>query len=132
MRVKINKFFSIFLIIFVLSFSSFAKDLKIHFLDVGQADSILIELPIDQTMLIDGGNNEDSDFIVNYLRSQGVKKIDYLVGTHPHEDHIGGLDVIIKSFDIGNFYMPRVIHTTKTFEDVLLAAQGKDLKIKAA
>lgn len=71
------------------------KELKIHFLDVGQADSTLIELPNGHTMLIDGGNNNDSDMIIKYLKEKDIEKIDYLIGTHPHEDHIGGLDDII-------------------------------------
>ena len=106
--------------------------LKVHFLDVGQADSILVQLPNGQVMLIDAGNNDDGPFVVSYLKRQGIKKIDYLVGTHPHEDHLGGLDDVIRSFDIGRVYMPRVTATTKTFEDVLLAIKKKGLKIAAA
>ena len=59
-------------------------------------------------MLIDGGNNEDGDMLVKYINTLGISKIDILVGTHPHEDHIGGLDNIIKAFDIGKIYMPKV------------------------
>jgi competence protein ComEC len=106
--------------------------LKVHFLDVGQADSILIELPNKETMLIDAGNNADDKFVVNYIKKLHYDKIDYVVGTHPHEDHIGGLDTVINTFEIGNVYMPKVEHTTKTFEDVLLSIKNKNLKIKAA
>jgi competence protein ComEC len=104
--------------------------LKIHFLDVGQAESILVQSQ-DHFMLIDGGNNDDADFVVKYLQDQGVTKLDYLMGTHPHADHIGGLDVVIDTFEIGKVFMPKVTHTTKTFEDVLLAIQSKGLKITA-
>lgn len=76
-------------------------------------------------MLIDAGNNSDGQKLVNYLREQGIDTIDYLIGTHPHADHIGGLDDVIENFVIGRIYMPEVIHTTKTFEDVLLAVQRK-------
>jgi len=106
--------------------------LKVHFLDVGQADSILIELPNKETMLIDAGNNTDDKFVVDYIKNLNYDKIDYVVGTHPHEDHIGGLDTVINTFKIQNVYMPKVEHTTKTFKDVLLAVKNKNLKIKTA
>lgn len=104
------------------------ETLKVHFIDVGQADSILIQQG-DQFMLIDGGNNEDSDLLVNYLNHQGVKDIKYVIGTHPHEDHIGGLDAVINSFNIETVMMPKVTANTKTFEDVLQAIDYKKLKI---
>ena len=107
-------------------------NLKVHFLDVGQADCILIQAPTGENMLIDAGNNDDADTIVSYLNTQGVKKVDILVGTHPHEDHIGSLDTVINTFDIGQVYMPKVTHTTKTFEDVLIAIKNKSLKITPA
>lgn len=107
-------------------------ELTVHFIDVGQADSIFIQLPNGQSMLIDAGNNADGDLVVNYLNKQRVKKIDYLVGTHPHEDHIGGLDDVINNFEIGKFYMPKVTHTTKSFQDLLEAVRSKGLKITPA
>lgn len=115
-------------LITILTIATYA-DLTIHYLDVGQADSILLQLPNNQNMLIDAGNNADGDFVVDYIEDQGITKIDYLVGTHPHEDHIGGLDFVIKSFDIGKIYLPRAKHTTKTYEDVLRAIKVKDKKI---
>lgn len=104
--------------------------IKLHFIDVGQADSILVQQG-SSTMLIDAGNNDDSDLVVNYLRKNGVKKIDYLVGTHPHEDHIGGIDKVIEEFDIGKIYMPKATSNTKTYEDVLKAIKAKKLKISS-
>ncbi|MEG6615758.1 ComEC/Rec2 family competence protein [Peptococcaceae bacterium 1198_IL3148] len=107
-------------------------DLLVHYLDVGQADSILVQLSNGQNMLIDAGNNDDGQLVTGYLKEQGVKKIDYLVGTHPHEDHIGGLDTVINQFEIGNVYLPKVTHTTKTYQDVLVALKDKGLKVIAA
>ena len=106
--------------------------LKVHFIDVGQADSIFIQLPNDENMLIDAGNNEDSDLVVNYIKDQKVSKLDYIIGTHPHEDHIGGLDAVINSFDIGKIYLPKVSSNTKTFQDVLTAVKNKGLKVTTA
>ena len=104
--------------------------LQIHFFDVGQADSTLL-ISNNQTMLIDAGNNEDGDLIVNNIKRLGIQKLDYVIGTHPHEDHIGGLDDVILNFDIGTIYMPKIQTNTKTFEDVLDAIESKNLKIKS-
>lgn len=106
--------------------------MTVSFIDVGQADSIFIELPNNQTMLIDAGNNSDGEDIVRYIEKQGYDKIDYLVGTHPHEDHIGGMDTIINDLEIGSIYMPKISTNTQTFEDVLTAIQNKDLQVNTA
>lgn len=102
--------------------------LIIDFFDVGQADSILIRNQ-DKTMLIDAGTNEMGNVVDEHLKEYGISKIDYLIGTHPHEDHIGGLDDVINNFDIGQVYIPQITTTTKTFEDVLNAIENKNLKI---
>jgi beta-lactamase superfamily II metal-dependent hydrolase len=103
--------------------------MKVHFIDVGQADSILIQTPDGKNMVIDAGNNPDGKKVVSYLEEQGVKKIDVLIGTHPDGDHIGGLDTVIKAFDVGKIYMPKVSKGTKTFKDVLSAIKNKGLKV---
>ena len=110
--------------------SSFVLDVQI--IDVGQADCTLIKMPDGQNMLIDAGNNSDGGYLVDYLESEDVEKIDYLIGTHPHADHIGGMDDIIENFEIGTIYMPRATANTKTFEEVLIAIKKKGLKIETA
>lgn len=102
--------------------------LQIHFFDVGQADSILL-ISDGKTMLIDSGNNEDGDLVVSNIKRLGISKLDYVIGTHPHEDHIGGLDDVILNFEIGTIYMPKVQTNTKTFEDVLDAISSKNLSV---
>ena len=102
-------------------------NLKIYFIDVGQADSILISNN-NHNMLIDAGNNGDGKKLVNYFKSLNINSFDYVVGTHPHEDHIGGMDDVIRNFDIKNYYMPEKLSTSKTFEDVLDSLIEKNMQ----
>ena len=80
------------------------QELKVHFLDVGQGDSCFIELPNKETMLIDAGESEYGDSIVTYIYGQGYDTLDYVVATHPHADHIGGMADVLNTFNIRNFY----------------------------
>ena len=102
---------------------------KVEYIDVGQADAILIEND-KKYMLIDAGNNEDGDLLVNYFKDKNITDFEYVVGTHPHEDHIGGMDNIIKNFNIKNYYMPDCYTTTKTFEELLDALEEKNLSFE--
>lgn len=102
-------------------------NLSVSFIDVGQADSILIRNG-NYNMLIDAGNNEDGEKLVNYFKSLGIEEFTYVFATHPHEDHIGGMDDIINNFKIDNYYMSNKLSTTKTFMDVLDALDGRNLK----
>lgn len=104
-------------------------EFKIHFIDVGQADSILIESN-NEFMLVDAGNNGDGDLVVNYLKEEGVSELKYVIGTHAHEDHIGGMDNVIREFDINRFFMPNVMTTTRTFETVLDELLNKHIKFE--
>ena len=104
-------------------------EMEVHFIDVGQADCALLASG-GHFMLIDGGNNDDAEHIVTYLQNAGVKKLDMVVGTHPHEDHIGSLDAAIEAFDIGAVYMPDVSADTETYRDVLDAVKGKGLQVQ--
>lgn len=74
--------------------------IKVHFIDVGQADSIYIQLPDRNDVLIDGGNVADGQTVVNYLKAQGVDDIELMIATHPHEDHIGGLADVFDAFKV--------------------------------
>ncbi len=104
------------------------SQLSVDFIDVGQGDSILIRSD-GQSMLIDAGTNESGKTVLNFLKDKGIEKLDYAVGTHPHADHIGGLDDVIKDIDVGDLLMPNAVTDTKTFNDVLDAAESKGLSI---
>ena len=104
------------------------KTMKVHYIDVGQGDSILIQVN-DKNMLIDCGPRDGKDKFFSYLESQKITKLDYVVATHPHEDHIGNMADVIKKYDVNKFYAPKVEHTTKTFEKMVEALVKKNLKI---
>lgn len=105
---------------------------EVSFIDVGQGDAILAELPGGEIMLIDGGDNGHESELFDYLDEHGVYEIDYLIATHPHADHIGGLPETVEKYDIGSIYMPRAEHDSKTYERLLEAIDEKGLTITAA
>ncbi len=107
----------------------YTRPLSVHFIDVGQGDAILVLLPNGQNMLIDAGDNGLGPRVVAYLKEQGVTRVDYLVATHPHADHIGGMPEVIEAFEIGKVYMPRTGHTTRIYERLLLAIKEKGLTV---
>ena len=111
------------------------NEVSVHFIDVGQAEAILIRSG-KASALIDAGENDQGDLVLAYLREQGVKKLDLVIGTHPHSDHIGGMDTVIRGMDVGTVVLPdipdAVVPTTKTFTDLLLAVAEKGLKITPA
>ncbi|WP_412728528.1 ComEC/Rec2 family competence protein [Geobacillus stearothermophilus] len=107
------------------------KTLSVHFINVGQGDSIYIKAPNGEDILIDGGNKDGSD-VVAYLKKQKVKDIEFMIATHPDADHIGGLDEVLKAFPVKNVYAPKVSHTSQAYKDFLTAVKNKKLTIKTA
>lgn len=107
-------------------------DLKVTFIDVGQGDSEFVQLPDGKTMLIDAGEVVSGSTVVDYLKDLGVKKVDYLVGSHPHSDHIGGLADVIDEFDIGEVWIPDASEGTEVYEEFLDAVEAKGCKVKKA
>lgn len=106
--------------------------LNIFFLDVGQADSSLIVYN-DMSMLIDAGNVNDGEKILEGIKQLGLKDIDYVIGTHIHEDHMGGMKTIVEGIDIGEIYMPyNDSSTTKYYKELLKAIQAKNMMIEEA
>ncbi|MFF2754960.1 MBL fold metallo-hydrolase [Psychrobacillus sp. NPDC058041] len=95
------------------------KEMSVHFIDVGQGDSIFIQSPEGRSMLIDSGKKEAGKEVVAYLREQGVEKLDYVVATHPDADHIGGLIPVLNSISINNFVDSGKVHTSQTYEKML-------------
>lgn len=107
-------------------------ELKVHFIDVGQGDSAFIELPDGKTMLIDAGTRASSGVVKGYVDALGYDRIDYVVATHPHEDHIGGLPVVLRSFDVGAVFAPKAQANTRIFEEFLDTVEDKGLEITTA
>lgn len=133
-RIFFKSLFLIFLTLFILFGCSYNEkdNVSVHFIDVGQGDCTLIELPENKIMLIDAGDNGREDEIIDYIDRLNIKKIDYLVATHPHSDHIGGMKEIIENYEIGEIYMPNAYSSSKTFEDMLDAIDKKNLNINSA
>lgn len=98
--------------------------LEVHFIDVGQGDSTLL-ICDGEAMLIDAGNNDQGTKIQNYLTKQGVKKLKYMIGTHPDADHIGGMDVVLYKFDCDTILMPSEAKDTATYRDVIDTMKNK-------
>ncbi len=102
-------------------------EMRVHFIDVGQGDSILIESPNGKTMLIDGGVKGAGQQVVSYLKELGVNKLDQVVATHPDADHIGGLIPVLQTIPIEQFYDSGKVHTSQTFEEMLMAIDEKNI-----
>lgn len=110
-------------------FEASEDELVAHFIDVGQGDANFIELPNGDTMLIDAGESYESDTVIDYIENLGYTDIDYVIGTHPHTDHIGGLADVINTFNVTSIYMPKAVSTSKTYENLLETIKDKGLSI---
>lgn len=108
--------------------SEVAGSLTAHFIDVGNADAILIECN-GEFMLIDAGENNQGGLVTDYLLAQGVDELEYAIGSHPHSDHIGGLDIVLSNIPAKQVLMPDSPHTTKTYSDLLSVIEEKDLDV---
>ncbi len=102
-----------------------------HFIDVGQADAALI-CTSDGNVLIDAGMQASEADLKAYLKAQGIETIDYAVFTHPHEDHIGGADMVMKNFDVKNVILPDKTATTKTYTNMMEAIEESGAKVITA
>ena len=91
---------------------------QVHFIDVGQADAALV-ICDGHAMLIDGGNAEDSDLVYSYLERHGVKHLDYMVASHAHEDHIGGLSGALNYATVGTAFCPVTEYSSKVFQSMV-------------
>ena len=108
-----------------------SANVTIKFIDVGQGEAILIALP-EKTVLIDAGPTGSAPKIAQVLQELGRNKIDYLVATHPDEDHIGGMADVISSTQIGTIYAPNKTNNTATYRKFLAAIQNNNLQITLA
>ncbi|MCM3711055.1 MBL fold metallo-hydrolase [Sporosarcina luteola] len=110
-----------------ISTDAATKELKVHFIDVGQGDAILIQSPDGKNMLVDGGPKSASKTVVDFLKAKGVKKLDYVVATHPDADHIGGLIAVLNAFPVTNFVNSGAEHTTQTYFELLTLVDDKNI-----
>ena len=104
-------------------------NLEISYLNVGQGDSAYIKVN-DFDILIDAGPRSDADALLQQLEEKSIDDFEMIIATHPHEDHIGGMAKVFEKYDVESFYMPKVTHTTKTFENMVNAINKEGIKIK--
>ena len=110
------------------TFKSNPKIMKVHFINVGQGDSILIQVN-NKNLIIDSGPKDNKNNLLKYLNKLNIASFDYVIATHPHEDHIGNMAYLINNYKIYNFYAPKVLSTTTSFETMIEALVRKNLKI---
>ncbi|APC47244.1 ComEC/Rec2 family competence protein [Virgibacillus halodenitrificans] len=129
-------FIVFFTVITLFPASSYAKerqmDMEVHFIDVGQGDSILIQTPQNKNILIDGGPPDAGERIVSYLKKEGIKSIDLLVVTHPDVDHIGGLPHVMGQIPIKKIVDSGKLHTTRTYGKYVRQIRKQEIPVQIA
>lgn len=103
--------------------------MKVHFINVGQADSILIQTPQQKNILIDGGDKPSGPKLVQYLKAHGVTTLDALIVTHPHHDHIGSIPDVMYNFKVKAFYMPNLKINTKAYKRLEKALKEEEIMV---
>ena len=103
-------------------------DIWVHFIDVGQGDSVLVH-SAEHAVLIDAGPVAATQNVVRHIENLGISVLDYVVATHPHSDHIGGLIGVLDRFEVRELWMPDVLHDTATFENFLDAVERNNISI---
>lgn len=104
-----------------------ADGLRVIYIDVGQGDSALILTPDGKSMLIDAGESSAKNKVAQILEEYGITTLNMLVATHPHSDHIGGMQYIVENFQIEQVCLPGVSHTSQGYENLLLAIQERKI-----
>ena len=128
---NVIRFICAYILCAVMGMSALAEDgnLTIYFVDVGQADSTIIMCD-DEVLMIDGGNVADSQLIFSMLRNTlGIQHIDYMIATHPHEDHVGGLAAALNACSVDVLYTPVLEYDTKAFHSMMKYARGQGTDI---
>ena len=103
-----------------------SSNAEIHFINTGNSDAILI-IKDNKAALIDGGDNDDEDLVSSYIKKQNISELEYVFATHPHADHIGGLDRVAKEIKINNLYVSNGEVETKSYRDFISVAASKGL-----
>lgn len=141
-KIKKRKFkYIIFALLFLLLFMFFSFFIRkintpkidpelmyVHYINVDQGDSILIQAN-NKNLLIDSGPKSHKKQLVQFLNSLNISTLDYVIATHPHDDHIGNMNTVINSYKINSFYAPKVYSNAKSFEQMIDALKSKSLKI---
>lgn len=107
-------------------------DMTVTFIDVGQGDSELVEMPDGKVMLVDASEASASQSVLDALEAADVEQVDYLVASHPHADHIGGMEAVLDAYDVESVWAPDASNTTETYEGFLDAVEAEGLTIDEA
>ncbi len=118
-----------FILLFTFLTTSIFAELKVHFIDVGQAESILIQCD-GENLLLDGGNKSDSSLIYSYLKKYEIAKLKYVINSHPHEDHVGGLSGALNFAKAEKVFSSYSEYESKAFNDFVKNVQKQNLQLE--